>query len=148
MTNPSGQWHGGNYDYTCGIACRPGSIRPMMFWPSVPSRVQDGYDPVVRWIVESDANAPIPIGVGFTFAPDPAALVSEPGGDPSLTTYVGEIDLFLGSRSNPLLVAAAPGVTVTPETGKTLALLTPFNFVTLRKTGDNTWSLSGDLKPS
>ncbi|WP_334405917.1 hypothetical protein [Bradyrhizobium sp. AZCC 2289] len=119
-----------------------------MFWPSVPSRVQDGYDPVVRWIVESDANAPFETGVGFTFAPDPAALVSESGGDPSFTTYVGEIDLFLGSRSNPVLVAAAPGVTVTPEAGKTLALLTPFNFVTLRKTGDNTWRLSGDLVPS
>jgi hypothetical protein len=116
-----------------------------MFWPSVPTRRADGYNPIIRLIVESDANAPIPIGVGFTFAPDTAALVPEPGGDPTLVTYTGEIDMFLGSRSSPILVVAAPGVTITPEAGKTLQLQVPFSFVTLRKTGANAWSLAGDL---
>jgi hypothetical protein len=147
-SNPSGLYHGGGYDFTCGLACLPGLIRPMLFWPSRPTLQQDGYDPVVRWIVESDANAFFDTGVGFTLASDPASLTSEPGGDASLPTYIGAIDLFLGARSNPILVAAAPGVTVTPAAGKTLALLTPLNFVTLRKTGTNAWSLSGDLAPA
>lgn len=73
-----------------------------------------------------------------------AATVTVPHDD-ALSFPIGTVLTVSRDGTGTVAIAGAAGVTVNRDAGTTAAIATQYGMVNLRKTGANTWALSGTL---